>query len=200
MEWTPSFIRAVPDAPDPEMPKTATSDRDYLSTLLANVDSIFAGSYRQKKRGDRPVMLISVHQDGLMPRPLSPAEEQEWLLEKDVVQISLKHGAQVYPDHDLTIRESLLAEEITISRLEKHEPIPPERVVITTEDRSFFIGRARLLGEILLARRKLERFRGPGLLRVLHPLECFIKKLGMIKMLADQVSSEKRANAANFKL
>lgn len=88
------------------------------------------------------------------------------------------------------LRECSKAERSISSQLELQDKIEEEKnpLLITTSQRNFYITRRKLMGEILVVQKKLDRLRQTcASLDKIHALERFIRKLCLIKVLSDKL-------------
>ncbi|KAI5190156.1 hypothetical protein NECID01_0849 [Nematocida sp. AWRm77] len=195
MKWTPSIIQTVAPLDGERPQKTSAIDWSSLDTViktLPNIENIFAGSLQQRKVLSRPVMLVETRKGDLMHgEDLGLGNMQSFLDKKCIVQVSLRASAYTHAELSLAIKDSIQAEKQTIQKLEAFQQISPEGIYITVEGADFFITKSRLLGEILTAQRKLERLKATCTLGVCSVLESFIKKLCIIKVLAEKEIANK---------
>lgn len=184
MNWKPSVLEFV------QLMQPDTKERKDF-TYIQQIKEIYAGNVMDL----RPVFLVSMHANELIEGELAnffQLSKFSLAPKESLIIVDPENEVVHYKDINEAIKDSLKAEKEILHRgisSEKTDKI----VYISTKKKRFFISPLRLLGEIVKAQRKIERMRSTTKFSpATHKsMECFLKKLCIIKVLADRETSQK---------
>ncbi|KAI5192209.1 hypothetical protein NEMIN01_1878 [Nematocida minor] len=188
MHWTPSTLHTFEEKPSALPDKKIYIETKGLSSftnLNRSAENIFAGdtAANKKKPSIRPVMLVVSYMSELIFDPEDLPESSKCIEINEDFYTSFNELSSA-------VKESMRVEKTVIQRLERSQGVETSKYYITTKTKTFFVSKQRLLGEILKAQRKIERIRPLTVLSVQMALECFIKKLCVLKVIADKMYPE----------
>jgi len=190
MKWTPSVIQTVGKEECTRQEKKSRLEEIMLEISIKTQNTggrALGGGPEPKRLNTKPVVLTLMYQNDLYQKiDTDEKMEDREILDKKIVQV--KKSGKVLDPGELTsaIRDSIRAEQLLIQRLDRNEKPEKSEMLVTNETCSYYIGKERLLGEILKAQRKLEKLRKLGALWMQKALEDFIKKLCALKVLSEK--------------